>query len=98
MKEKSVRRKPEAVVSNYMETPEDILSMITGLEVLVDIMFVDNLAFLVSVSKRLNFTTIEYIPNRSKKELARSNNKILYLYKSDASKSILFIWILSLTV
>ena len=39
--------------------------MNTGLEVSVDIVFVNNLAFLVSVSKRLKFTLIEYIPNRS---------------------------------
>ena len=59
MKGKSVRRLPEAVVSNYFEIPEEILSMNVGLEVSVDIMFIDNLAFLVSVSNQLKFTMIE---------------------------------------
>ena len=59
MKGKSVRRLPEAVVSNYFEIPEEILSMNVGLEVSVDIMFIDNLAFLVSVINQLKFTMIE---------------------------------------
>ena len=41
--------------------------METGLEVPVNIMFVNKLAFLISVSRRIKFTTIEYIPNRSEK-------------------------------
>ena len=39
----------------------------TGLKVLVDVIFVNKLYFLVSVSKRLKFTTIKYIPNRLEK-------------------------------
>ena len=65
IKSKSVMRRPEAVVSDYFEILEEILSMNTGLEVSADVMFINNLAFLVSVSKLIKFTTIEYIPNRS---------------------------------
>ena len=65
MKGKSVRRRPEAVVSHYVDIPEDILGMNAALEVSVEVMFVNKLAFLVSVSRRLKFTTIEYIYNRS---------------------------------
>ena len=39
--------------------------MNAGLGVLVDVIFVNKLAFLVSVSNDLKFTTIYYIPNRS---------------------------------
>ena len=81
MKGKSVRRRPEAVVSDYVEIPKQILSMNTGLEVSVDVMLINKLDFLVSVSKQLKFTTIEYTPNMSEKELARSVNKIIYVYK-----------------
>ena len=64
MKGKFVRRCLEAVFYNYVNIPKEILSMDTGLEVFVGVMFVNNLAFLVSVSRRLKFTTIDYIPNR----------------------------------
>ena len=43
-------------------------------------MFVNNMPFLMIIIKRLKFTTIEYIPNRSDKELARPVNKILDIY------------------
>ena len=80
MKGKSVRRRPEAVVFEYAEMPEEILSMNAVLEVSVDIMFINKMAFLVSVRKRLKFTKIEYIPNRSEKEIAGSVDKIIYVY------------------
>ena len=54
--------------------------MNTGLELSVDAIFINKLAFLVSVSKWLKFTKIEYIPNRLQKELARSINKILDVF------------------
>ena len=68
------------MVDNYMEIPEEILRMNTGLELSVDAIFINKLAFLVSVSKWLKFTKIEYIPNRLQKELARSINKILDVF------------------
>ena len=77
---KSVRRHPEDVVFDYVEIPKDILSMDTGLEVSVDVMLVNKLEFLVSVSKQLKFTTIQYIPIRSEKELARSVKNIIDVY------------------
>ena len=57
-KGKSFKRRPEAVVSDYVEIPKGILSMNTGLEVSVNVMFISKLSFLVSVSKILKFTTI----------------------------------------
>ena len=58
MKGKYVRRSPESVVYDYVNTPKKILSMNTGLEVSINFMFINKLAFLVSVSKQLKFTTI----------------------------------------
>ena len=81
MKGKSVRRRPEAAVSDYVNIPKNILIMDTGLELSVDVMFINKLALLVSVSKQTKFTMIEYIPNRPEKELARSVNNIIDIYK-----------------
>ena len=51
MRGKSVRRRSEAVVSDYVEIPKEILIMDTVLKVSVEVMFVKNLAFLVSVRR-----------------------------------------------
>ena len=67
-----------------------IVEINTNLEVSVDGMFVKRFLFLVSARKKLKFSTIEYIPKRSEKNLARYVNKILDVYK--------IIWNLSLTV
>ena len=50
------------------------------MEVSVDVVFVNKLNFMVSVIKRLKFTTIEYTPNRSEEELVRSVNKNIDVY------------------
>ena len=62
IKGKSIRRCLEAVVSNYVNTPKEILSMDTGLEVFVGVVFVNKLAFLVSVIRRLKLT-LRYVIN-----------------------------------
>ena len=51
MKGKSIRRRPEAIVSEYAKISKEILIMDMVLEVSFDVMFVNNLAFLVSVSR-----------------------------------------------
>ena len=80
MKEKSVRRQTEALVADYFDIPEEILRMNAGFEVSLNVIFVNKLAFLESVSKSLKFTMIEYIPNRLEKELSRFVNKIIGVY------------------
>ena len=67
MKGKSVKRRPEDVVSSYIKISKEILSIDTVLEFSVKVMLVNKLAFLVSVSRRLKFTTIKYIPNTYEK-------------------------------
>ena len=67
MKGKSVRRRPESVVSDYVDIPEEILGMNTYLKVSVDVMFVNKSYFLVCVSKWIKLTKTKYILNRPEK-------------------------------
>ena len=72
LKGKSVRRKPASVVTDYVEIPREILKSRKELEVSTDIMFINKLLFLVSISRRLKFTTIEYISSKNKIALVTS--------------------------
>jgi hypothetical protein len=81
LKGKSGRRKTQPVVGNYVAIPREIFAMLKAVEVAIDIMFVNKLPFLVSISKRLKFTTIEYIPDRTGPSLCRSIAKIKLCYK-----------------
>ena len=58
LKRKSVRRQLTIVGTDYIEIPRLILESHKELEVLTEIMFIDKLPFLVSISRGLNFTTI----------------------------------------
>ena len=76
LKGKSVRRKPDSVVTYYVEIPMEILNSRKELEVLTDIMFINKLPFLVSIIRGLKFTTIEYLSSKNKISLVTSINKI----------------------
>ena len=47
---------------------------------LTEIMFVNKIMFLMSISKGLKFTMLEYLSNNSKKSLVNSINKIVRYY------------------
>ena len=48
----------------------------------MDIMFINKLPFLVSTSRRLKFTTIEYLASKNEIALVTSINKIVSYYRS----------------
>ena len=77
LKGKSVRRKPSSVVTDYIETPREILESRKELEVSTDIIFINKLPFLVSISRGLNFTTIEYFSTKNEIALVTPINKIV---------------------
>ena len=64
LKGKSVRRKPASVVADYVDIPREILKSRKELEVSTDIMFINKLPFLVSISQRLKFAAIEYLSSK----------------------------------
>ena len=82
LKGKSGMRNPDNVVTDYVEIPWKILESRKELEVSTDIMFVNKLPFLVTISKGLKFTTIDYLSNKLEISLVNFINKIVNYYKS----------------
>ena len=76
LKGKSGRRKPASIVKDYAEIPREILDSRKELEVLMDIMSINKLPFLVSISRELKFNTIEYLSSKNDIALVTSINKI----------------------
>ena len=72
-----MRRKLDSVVTDYVEITREVLESRKELEVLTDIMFIKKRLFLVSISRRLKFTTIEYLSSKNKITLVTSINKIV---------------------
>ena len=77
LKGKLVRRKPAMVVTDYSEIPRESLESRKELEVSTYILFIKKIPFLVSISGRLKFTTIEYLSSKNKIALVTSINKIV---------------------
>ena len=82
LKGKSVMRKPASVVTEYVEITREILESRKELEVSTEIMFIKKLPFLLSISRRLKFTTIEYLSSKNDIALVASINKIFSYYIS----------------
>ena len=58
---KTVRRKPEHVNTAIVDIPQQILSNQQYVTLSADVMFVNQVPFLVSSSRNINLTTIEFI-------------------------------------
>jgi hypothetical protein len=79
---KTFRTTPDPVMADYVETPKEILDLNKDLTVAADIMFVNGMPFVTSISRKVKFTTIEYITTRSETNLVKSLLKIVSLYKA----------------
>ena len=86
LKGKTVRRRPEPVVSEYVHVPREILALNNEVEVAADVLFVNGYPFLLSVSRKIKFMTVEYLPRHCEEDLASSIRKIVKLYEKRGFK------------
>ena len=82
LKGKTVRKQPGPVVSDYVEIPEEMKQMNWDVELSADIMFVNGLPFLITISRRIMFTTMEFLDDLSEGILFKYIKKDLKLYKN----------------
>ena len=64
IKGKSVRKKPKVVVNDYIEIPRGLIKAHQGIILCADIMFINEVAFLVTMSKHIRFITIQVHPRQ----------------------------------
>ena len=69
LKGKTVRHKPRAVVNDYLEIPRELISAHQGIILFADVMFIDGVPMMVTLSKNVRLITITYIPLRDKDTL-----------------------------
>jgi hypothetical protein len=63
-----------------VQIPRMLLEQNQLVTLAVDVMFVNGVPFLVSVARRINFITAEYIPSRTKRQLAAGITRVMDLY------------------
>lgn len=77
---KTVRRKPEHVRTDYVAIPKDIIAMNADVTLVADVMFVNGIAFLVTLSRRINLITIEHAPTRTATQLSNLLQRVVQVY------------------
>ncbi len=77
---KMVQKKPERVITNYVEIPRNLITSNANSHLTADIMFVNGIRFLVLVSCNLNLITIEHAPHCTAAKLGQLLQRIITTY------------------
>jgi hypothetical protein len=64
IKGKTVRKKPLPVASDYIEIPKELIDNHHEVTLCIDIMKINGLAFLTTVSRKILYRTTEYLPKQ----------------------------------
>ena len=80
LKGKTVRTKPILVVTDYVAVPHAIFEENRNVTLSVDVMFVNRIPFLTSISRNLKFTIAETLQNRTTSQLVQCVTNVKALY------------------
>jgi hypothetical protein len=56
---KTVRLHPDAVTTDYIQVPPDIMTLHQDVTIAVDVMHIDGMQFLITASRNIQFTTVD---------------------------------------
>jgi hypothetical protein len=82
LKCKTVRVTPSPVMTDYIQIPKEIVDPNHNVALAIDIMYVNRLPFMVSISRKIKFMTAEYLLGRKQPSLIKYIGNILNLYKT----------------
>ena len=77
---KTVRKKTETVMTDYVEIPKQIKDKMKTIELTVYVMFVNNTPFVISLGKNMKFTTIENVVDHKAATLLKALCSIKSVY------------------
>ena len=76
----TVRQKPDRVDPEYTQIPRDFYELYKFVTLAADVMFVNYVQFLVTVSRDIRLFTAEFLPSRTANQLSSSLNNIVKFY------------------
>jgi hypothetical protein len=82
LKGKTVRHGEFHVKSDILPIPRNILSLYHEVTLCIDIMYVNKIAFLVTISRNIKFATIELLANCQEETIGKSVTNVMQLYGS----------------
>ena len=86
IKGNTTRSKPKEVVTDYMEIPKSILESNKNITLSIDIMYVNKIPFVTTISRHVKFTTVEAIQRRTKAQLVKFIKNVVAIYNQRGFK------------
>jgi hypothetical protein len=86
LKGKTTRHKPTTVTGNYMPLPLRIVEKYHNVTLAFDIMYVNKIAFLVTLSRNIRFGTAERLPSRNGTDVVKALKAVVKIYKARGFK------------
>jgi hypothetical protein len=77
---KTVRRTPAPMVADYVAVLCKLVAANKTVTLAADVFFVDGTAFLLTVSQRIKFVTVEHVPVRTVLSLSKHMTRVLEVY------------------
>ena len=77
---KTFRKKPDRVMKYYVAVPRDFLEMHKYVTLVSDVCFVNNVAFLVTMSRGIKFVTVKFISTHTYKQLSKILKRVIKRY------------------
>jgi hypothetical protein len=82
MKGKTTRKTPKQVINDFVEVPKELVEAHKHVVLCMDIMYIDGVPLLTTVSKYIKYITVRYIKGRSDKEVLEALEYAFTDYKS----------------
>ena len=77
---KTVSKEPLLVASNYIEIPKESINNHHDVLLCIDIMKINGLTFLTTISRKIMYRTAEFLPNQSVQAYRSVLNTIFRIY------------------
>eukprot|EP00804_Cyclotella_cryptica_P028113 CCRYP_010983-RA/>CCRYP_010983-RA protein AED:0.51 eAED:0.45 QI:0/-1/0/1/-1/1/1/0/258 len=78
---KTVLQRPDAVKPEFVLVPWDLYNQIKNVTLTTDVMFVNGIPFLVTLSWDIRLGSVEFLPSRTVKNLTIALEKVLLIYR-----------------
>jgi hypothetical protein len=86
LKGKTTRNKPDPVLLDYIKIPKELLNAHKDVVITADVMFVQKIPFLISMSRKNKFTTMEVLENQKVSTMEKCFDNIINFYKNRGFK------------
>jgi Reverse transcriptase (RNA-dependent DNA polymerase)/Zinc knuckle len=86
LKGRTTRRSPAPVRVGFANIPHDIMSRYKDIVLAVDTMYVNNIAFFITVSRHIKFGTAEMISSKSNKVMITAIKQVQQIYQQRGFK------------